>query len=176
MSRQIFLFLLGVVTVVASRASCDVNSTLEFFRKENVSYDVAGSAVIDGGTRLCVRKCCELEKVVTNKSCVTDVSKGVKFLKNISLDDESDRQNLLVFSAGIISCGVDGRYMLFPGNEGEFFTITSEGKLKNNNLIFGLDRYCVDYIESEDEIRALVCATKTPSPAHLSTGKLLVQY
>ena len=110
-----------------------------------------------------------------NKTCVTDAGKGMTFLRNVSLDDEGDRQNLLVLSSGILSCGVDLRYILFPGNKDEFYTITSEGKLKNEQLIFDLNKYCVDYIESENEIRALVCATKTASKAHLSTGKHPVQ-
>lgn len=132
---------------------------------ENVTYGPS-DYFEENGVRLgcvcevkaCIRKCCQDNEYLVNKTCQPT---------NVSVEFGDFYR---VFGA---SCRKPIRLLLDPYNELENFTLEGDGRLyvPSNGMHYGLSDYCVDYIQDEYYLKALICSEDESVTSSYSIGK-----
>ncbi|KAB0792513.1 hypothetical protein PPYR_14472 [Photinus pyralis] len=109
----------------------------------------------------CARKCCDVGKFLQNKTCVPTTR--AFFIPNSRSNYDVDHYH---FVYGSKCKPAQLKLLLDPRNNSDFneqFLLTKSGELfvPSSNVHYSPSEYCIDYIEEEDEIQALICENDT---------------
>lgn len=100
--------------------------------------------------RTCLRKCCPPGLFLYNKSC----EEGNKTFDSVG---GSSISGYSIISGN--TCRKKSRLLLDPRNDNQVFYLRPDGGLDvpSHRDSYGVLEYCVDYVQEEDVVKALVC-------------------
>lgn len=151
-----------------SETDISENGAVVKYRYNNSKYTIINNSSCseDGkcvcGYSPCIRKCCPLGKFLSNKSCIPT---EMPFLI-----PEKRKPNLHTF--GVIhgySCHPKLRRLLLDPRDNfteDEFVLLDDGRLyvPFGKDYYSVNSYCVDYIEDEEEVTALICSFDKNDP------------